>query len=78
MIHEIDGVCSKGINFDVENGKLKNVEFYGGCPGNLTALGILLEGMNINEAHDKLKGITCGGRPTSCSDQLAKAIEKYL
>lgn len=72
------GVCSKSISFDVVDGKVCNVEFTGGCNGNLKGLASLIEGMEINEAIKKLKGITCGSRPTSCPDQLAKALEETL
>jgi len=76
MKHKLNGVCSKEVKFSVVNGRLKDVEFFSGCPGNLKALAILLEGMTPAEAAAKLKGITCGDKPTSCSDQLARILEK--
>jgi len=76
MKHKLSGVCSSEVAFHVEAGRLKGVEFTDGCPGNLKALGALLEGMLVDEAVKKLKGITCGDKPTSCSDQLARALEK--
>lgn len=72
------GTCSKEIYFDIENGKLYNVKFIGGCPGNTAAIGKLLEGTSAQRAVDILKGNTCGPRPTSCADQLARGVEQAL
>lgn len=72
------GTCSRAIDFDVENGKVKNVNFTMGCMGNTQGVAALIEGMDIHEAIDRIKGIDCGGRGTSCPDQLAKALELYL
>lgn len=69
-------VCSKEIQFDIENNTVKNVKFVGGCPGNLQAIGLLIEGMPIGEVIEKLKGNLCRNG-TSCTDQLAKALETY-
>ena len=71
-----EGTCAKKINFDITDGKVHNITFEGGCNGNLKALGILLEGMDVREMVRKLKGNKCGERPTSCADQLALAVEK--
>ena len=71
------GVCSQLINFDVEDGLVKNVEFFGGCNGNLKAIGKLVEGKDAKEVADILRGNTCGMKGTSCADQLAKAIDQY-
>lgn len=71
------GVCSKEINFDVVENKIKNVSFIGGCDGNLLGISSLLEGMDINEVISRLKGIQCGSKDTSCPDQLARALEVY-
>ncbi|MBR5913219.1 MAG: TIGR03905 family TSCPD domain-containing protein [Selenomonadaceae bacterium] len=72
-------VCSKKINFDIDdNNKLHNVQFTGGCPGNLLAIGKLVEGADAQKIVDILKGNDCGGRGTSCADQLAIAIEEAL
>ncbi len=69
-------VCSKQINFDVdEQNKLHNVKFTGGCPGNLLAISKLVEGKDAQEIINILKDNDCGGRGTSCADQLAIAIE---
>lgn len=71
------GVCSKQIMFDVVDGKLTHVKFVGGCPGNTTGVGKLVEGMPVEQVIEKLEGIKC--RPTtSCPGQLAQALKKYL
>ena len=72
-------VCSKQITFDLdEQNKLHNVKFLGGCPGNLLAIGKLVEGQDAEKIAGILKGNDCGGRGTSCGDQLAIAIETAL
>lgn len=71
------GVCSKDIKFDLEGEKVTNVQFTGGCNGNLSGISALVEGMTVDELIDKLSGITCGGRSTSCPDQLTKALLSY-
>lgn len=73
--YKMTGVCSKKITFEIECDKLKSVKFYSGCPGNLHGISNLVEGMPVEEAIIRLKGITCGGKSTSCPDQLAKALE---
>lgn len=78
MVYRTKGTCSSEIHFDIEDGKIHNVEFVGGCNGNLKALSALTEGMEAKEAIKKLKGITCGFKDTSCSDQFARALEKAL
>ncbi|AWI06950.1 TIGR03905 family TSCPD domain-containing protein [Clostridium drakei] len=72
------GVCSSQINFDIVDNKVCNVCFTGGCNGNLKGLSSLIEGMNVNDAIKKLKGITCDGKETSCPDQLATALEQAI
>ncbi|MCX7748023.1 MAG: TIGR03905 family TSCPD domain-containing protein [Clostridia bacterium] len=67
-------VCTKKISFEVENGILKNVSFHSGCPGSLQALSRLVEGRPVEQVIEMLRGIRCGGRETSCPDQLAKAL----
>jgi uncharacterized protein (TIGR03905 family) len=74
---EPQGVCATRIDFEIEDGKLKNVLFTDGCPGNLEALSRLLEGMPASEAIHKLRGIQCQNG-TSCVDQLALAITETL
>ena len=71
-------VCAKQISFSLENGKLHNIKFHGGCPGNTTAVSKLLEGADAQKAVDILKGNDCGGKGTSCADQLARGIEQAL
>ena len=71
------GVCSRQITVDVEDGVIRKVEFVGGCMGNTTGVSRLVEGRNIDEVIDTLKGIDCGGRGTSCPDQLARALTAY-
>lgn len=71
------GTCSKQIDFEVEDGKVKNVKYTGGCNGNLKGIGALVEGMDVDEAIERLKGIKCGPKSTSCPDQLAVALEQY-
>ena len=73
--YKTSGVCSRRILFSVEDGAVKNVFFDGGCNGNGKGVAALVEGMNVDEAISRLKGITCGMKPTSCPDQLAKALE---
>ena len=72
------GVCSRKINFDIIDGKLHNVRFTGGCPGNLIAISKLVEGKDAKEVATLLEGNQCGMRGTSCADQLAKAIKSIL
>ena len=72
------GTCARSIDFDIEDGKLHNVSFQGGCNGNLKAIGKLVEGADAAEIAALLRGNTCGPRPTSCGDQLAQAIDRAL
>ena len=67
-------VCSTQIDFRLDGDRVHDVRFTGGCNGNLKAIGILVEGMSVDELVSKLLGNSCGGRPTSCADQLAKAV----
>ncbi len=69
------GVCSETIEFDLENDTVHNVRFYGGCNGNLQGIARLVEGMTVKELVSHLKGIRCGGKSTSCPDQLAHAVQ---
>lgn len=70
------GVCSKLIQFDIENNKIRNVGFVGGCNGNLQGISRLIEGMDVDEAISRIEGIHCGYKSTSCPDQLAKALKE--
>lgn len=77
--YKTHGVCSRAINFEItEDNKVHNVMFEGGCNGNTQGVGALVEGMDANEAIQRMEGITCGPRPTSCPDQLAKALKEAL
>ena len=71
-------VYAKQISFSLENGKLHNIKFHGGCPGNTLAIGKLLEGADAVKTVQILKGNDCGGKGTSCADQLARGIEEAL
>ncbi len=71
------GVCSKQINIEVDDdGIVQDVEFIGGCNGNLKGIGALVKGMTVEEVIEKLENITCGYKSTSCPDQLAKALKE--
>ena len=74
--YQTSGTCSREILFEIEDGKVKNVQYIGGCNGNLKGIGALVEGMDVQEAITRLEGITCGPKNTSCPDQLAKALKK--
>ena len=73
-----EGVCSKRVDIVIENGVVGNVEFTGGCNGNLRGIAQLVKGMEMVDVIDRLKDIKCGSKSTSCPDQLAKALEQYL
>ncbi len=72
--YKTQSVCAQKISFDLEDGKVRNVSFTGGCNGNLKAVSKLVDGMTPDEINEVLAGNTCGYRPTSCADQLAKAV----
>ena len=76
MKHEYktSGVCSQKITFNLEGDIVKDVNFFGGCNGNLKAIGKLVEGLTVNQIKETLLGNTCGYKNTSCADQLAKAV----
>ncbi len=74
--YKTKGTCSQMIYFDIEEGKLKNVEFLGGCNGNLKGISALVEGMDVDEVITKMEGIHCGMKQTSCPDQLAAALKE--
>ena len=71
-------VCSRAIEYEVENGVVTECRFIGGCMGNTQGVAALVKGMKVEEAISRLKGIQCGPRGTSCLDQLARALEEYL
>jgi len=68
--------CAQSISFDIEGHIIKNIQFQGGCNGNLKAVSKLLEGQTVEYIENQLKGNTCGRRPTSCTDQLAIAVRQ--
>lgn len=74
MIFKTEGTCAKEIEFEVENNIIKKVSFIKGCPGSLQAIGKLVEGLTVEDAVQRMKGIKCGDKNTSCPDQLAKAL----
>jgi len=76
--YKTKGTCSQRIFFEIEDGKLKNVSYLGGCNGNLKGICSLVEGWNVEDVIARLDGITCGGKPTSCPDQLARALKEAL
>ena len=76
--YRTQGTCSQKIDFEIEDGKLHNVVFTSGCNGNLKAIGRLVEGKDAAEIAQLLRGNTCGFKPTSCADQLSRAIDKAL
>ena len=80
MHHEYKtkGVCSQKIFFDIENGKVSNVQFLGGCNGNLKGIAALVEGMDAAEVISRVEGVRCGMKSTSCPDQLAQALKEAL
>ncbi len=75
--YKTSGTCSRSIDFEIVDGRVQNVKFMGGCNGNLKGIASLVEGLSVDEVIEKLQGITCGFKSTSCPDQLATAIKKY-
>lgn len=73
-IYKTSGVCATEIHIDTKDDIIEKVEFIRGCPGNLFGISKLVVGMKIDDAIEKLSGITCGNKSTSCPDQLAKAL----
>lgn len=74
--YKTKGTCSQRILFEIDENKLMNVEFIGGCHGNLQGISKLVEGMDVDEVIERLEGIHCGMKPTSCPDQLANALKQ--
>ncbi len=77
MRHMNRGVCSRAIEFEVENNVITSCEFIGGCHGNTQGVAKLVIGRDVDDVISRLEGIDCGGRGTSCPDQLAKALKQY-
>lgn len=78
FVYKTSGTCSTYISVDVEDGIIKDVVFQGGCNGNLKGICQLVKDQPVKEVISKLEGISCGGRPTSCPDQLCKALRQVL
>lgn len=74
--YKTHGTCSRLIELELEGNVVHNVKFTGGCDGNLKAIPKLVEGLTVEQIEEKLSGISCGGRPTSCGDQLARACRE--
>ena len=72
------GTCSRSVSFDITDGHVSNVRFEGGCDGNTQGICRLIEGMEVHDAIERLRGIDCHGRGTSCPDQLSRNLEKAL
>lgn len=77
MVYKTQGVCARQIDFDVRDNKVTGVRFLGGCSGNTQGVARLVEGMDVDEAISRMEGIRCGFKPTSCPDQLARALKAY-
>lgn len=76
FVYKTQGTCSTNIELDVEDGVVGKVTFWGGCNGNLQGLSRLVEGMKVEDVLQKLEGVRCGGKPTSCPDQLCHALHE--
>lgn len=77
--YRFENTCAQGCSFDIDaEGKLRNVRIHGGCPGNTVGVSMLAEGRDARQIADVLRGIPCGRKPTSCPDQLSRAIEAEL
>lgn len=77
MRYKTSGTCSAAIDFEVEDGIVKNVKFIGGCSGNTQGISALVEGMPVEEVISRLEGIKCGFKSTSCPDQLSRALKEW-
>ena len=76
--YQTKGVCSRSIDITIDKGIIANVEYHGGCSGNTQGVAALVKGMKVEEAVERLSGIRCGFKSTSCPDQLATALNEYL
>lgn len=74
--YKTQGTCAQRILFEIEDNKLHNVQFIGGCNGNLKGIASLVEGMDIDDVIARVEGTTCGMKRTSCPDQLAQALKQ--
>ena len=75
--YKTNGVCSRSIDIEIEDGKVKGVSFMGGCNGNLKGISELVRGMSVQEVISRLENIKCGFKQTSCPAQLAEALKSY-
>ena len=78
LVYKTKGVCAQAIEVELDGNIIKNVQFIGGCSGNTQGVASLAKGMTVEEAISRLEGIKCGPRPTSCPDQLAKALKQAI
>ena len=76
--YKTKGTCSTNIELEVEDGIVRNIAFWGGCNGNLKGITSLLKGMKAQDAIERMEGLTCGPRPTSCPDQVAQCLKEAL
>ncbi|MDD4817882.1 MAG: TIGR03905 family TSCPD domain-containing protein [Victivallaceae bacterium] len=74
--YKTHGTCSRNIVIKVDGDRIEEVRFVGGCPGNLLGIGRIVKGMTLSQVADTFRGVRCGGKATSCPDQLAKAIDE--
>ena len=78
MVYKTRGTCSSQINYEIENGIVTSLSYVGGCNGNLQGISNLVIGMKVEDVIEKLQGIKCGFKSTSCPDQLANALKEYM
>ena len=78
LTYKTNGTCSKSIDLMIKDNLVESVKFSGGCPGNLLGITELIRGMDVHAIINKLEGVTCGRKNTSCPDQLAKALRRYI
>ena len=74
--YKTENTCSQQISLDIDGNVVRNVSFQGGCNGNLKAIPLLVDGLTVEQVEEKLGGVLCGRRPTSCADQLARAVRE--
>lgn len=78
ITYQTKGVCSRSIDIDIEDGVIVRVEYHGGCHGNTQGVAALAKGMKVTDAIERLEGIRCGMKASSCPDQLSQALKEYL
>ena len=78
ITYQTKGVCSRSIDIDIEDGVIVRVEYHGGCNGNTQGVAALARGMKVTDAIERLEGIRCGMKSSSCPDQLSQALKEYL